>query len=344
MQVCRVSLLFLVSANLLAQSLSSPANEPKSSAEWFIRAGERMTLRSPGSTPFHLHVLFQAKPGLEMLGPNEKSSIITGEGTYDEVWLEPHKWRREVTLADYHAIEIEGNGTRKMRASSDYEPSRVVMLLDSLFTPIPRALTSKELRDGSGWKIDHASTGTLSLIRLSKSMGSQRADYSDSYYFLPSTGVLAMSNLKGLVTVWSDDFTFDGKVVPKELTIRSADRELLTARITIEAAGGVDEGAFDSEGPAADPGMTLRPLHYNEIRMPDLSGSYSWMSNQLGPAPVFSMIGTLDRHGRFQELEILLAPNPKDASIIMNQFRNLHTKPGTIDGSPCQVQRWWYLL
>lgn len=64
-------------------------------------------MRSPGSKPFHLRVRFHAFAGEELLTPGEKTQFITGDGTYDETWLEPHHWRREVTLADYHAVEAE---------------------------------------------------------------------------------------------------------------------------------------------------------------------------------------------------------------------------------------------
>jgi hypothetical protein len=338
---CAWPLLFFP-AVLLAQPTASSLNEPKDATGWFVQASERMTLRMPGATPFHLHADFQANPGRELLGPSQKSSIITGHGTYDEVWIEPHEWRREVTLGEYHAIEIEANGTRKMQASSDYEPSRVVMLLDALITPIPRYFTSKDFHGGSGWKIDHvAAAGGLSLVRLSKSMGSQRADYTDSFYFLPNSGALAMSNRQGFVSIWSSHATFDGKVVPREFTIKAGDMDLLNARISIQPAGDVDDARFAMDGPAAEPGMTLRPLRASDVRMPESSGSFSYISNELGPAPVFSMIGTLDRHGRFREMEILLAPNPKDVAIIMNHFREERHKPATIDGTLCQIQMFW---
>jgi hypothetical protein len=334
--------LALVPGILFAQSTTRSASEPKDATGWFVRASESMTLRMPGAAPFHLHADFQAFPGREFLAPNETASIITGKGTYDEVWIDPHKWRREVTLGDYHAIEIEAYGSRKMQASSDYEPGRVVMLLDALITPIPRFFTSKDFRGGSGWKIDHVSTNNLSLVRVSKNMGSQRADFTDSFCFLPSSGVLAMSNYQGLVSIWSNDFSFDGKVLPREFTVKAGDTDLLTAHISIEAAGEVDSTKFALEGSAAEPGMTVRPLHPTDVRMPDLSGSFSYISGQFGRAPVFSMLGTLDRHGRFRELEILLAPNPKDVAIIMNHFRNdEHPRPATIDGTACQVRMFW---
>lgn len=308
--------------------------------EWFQRASDQMTLRVPGSAPFHMKVTFHAFPGQEMLGAKQKSDFVSGDGVYEETWLDLHRWRREVTLGDYHAIEVDGNGLRKMQASSDYEPSRVLKLFEMLQNPIARNLTSKEFRGGTGWKIDHVSAGDLALVRLSKSRGSQRVDYTYSFYFTPH-GLLAMANEAGLLTSWADYVAFDGKVFPRSLAVKAGDRDLLTANISIEPAGQPDPAIFDLPGGAAEPGMTLRLLHGNEIRLPDHSGTYSWISSSMGPTAVYSLEGVLDRHGRFQELEVILAPNPKDVEIFMNMVRNDHFQPAKIDGSACEFVMQW---
>jgi hypothetical protein len=315
--------------------------EPKAAMEWFQRASDRMNLRSPGAAPFHMKVMFHAFPGWQFMRPSEKPDIITGDGTYEETWLSPREWRREVSLADYHAVEADSGGIRKMQASSDYEPSRVLMLLDALTTPISRSLTSKEFHRSSSWKIDPVTVGSLSLVRLSKGGGAERGEFTVSFFFLPSSGVLAMSNRLGLVSIWSSDATFNGKVFATELTVKSLNNNanLLTAHISVEPAADVDPARFALEGPAAEPGTTLRPLEWStDVRVPDLLGSLSWTSNESGPGPVFSINGVLDRHGRFRELEVILALNPKDVPIIMDHIRDRRGKPAMIDGTVCQVQ------
>lgn len=44
-----------------------PTTESKKPMEWFLRANDRMSLRMPGSAPFHMKVTFHAFPGEEML-------------------------------------------------------------------------------------------------------------------------------------------------------------------------------------------------------------------------------------------------------------------------------------
>ena len=111
---------FLLSAGAQTPAPTQTAvPEPKTSAEWFQRASDIMNLRLPGSAPFHMRITFHASPGMELLSFKEKPEIVTGDGVYEETWLALHQWRREVTLAGYHAIEEESGGGRKMQASSD---------------------------------------------------------------------------------------------------------------------------------------------------------------------------------------------------------------------------------
>ncbi len=321
--------------------------QPKNPTEWFKRAYDAMDLRLPGAKPFHLKVTYHASPGLEFRGIGEKNEILSGDGTYEESWISVDQWRREVTLAGYHAIEVKSEaGGRKMQTSSEYEPSRILMLLDALYYPIQRNLVSKEFRDrgGSGWKLDHVMFGGKSLVRISKSIGDETADYTDAFVFQPH-GLLNMRNFDGLSTIWTDYVPFAGNLVPRNLTIMAGDRELLKAAVTIEPLAHSDPDDFNLHVDQAEPGNTLRPLQFFEVRLPDLSDSFSWSS--FGTArgkPVFSLRGVLDRRGRYRELEVIYAPSTEQAEVIMTHFRTLHHKPATIDGVPCEFVMAWAFM
>jgi len=331
---CIASLLFTcMSVSAAAQAADE---EPKNAKDWFQHASDRMNLRMPGTAPFHMKVTFHAFPGVELLGAKEKSDFVSGDGVYEETWLAPHQWRREVTLAGYHAVEEDSAGVRKMQASSDYEPSRILMLLDALYEPVPRGLVTKDF-PRSGWKIDHIANAKLALVRVSRSVGDQRADFSMAYYFSPN-GILEIENSAGLTKTWANDFLFSGIVIPGHISIKAGDRDLLAADVSVEAAPQADLAAFDIPGVAAEPGMTLRPLKGYEVRMPDLSDTFGWVSQGAGPASVFDFWEVLDRHGKYRELEVILAPNDHDAAILMTQARSTKHHPPEIDGSPCQVQ------
>lgn len=345
----------LLSSFLLASSAQNSNEEPKTPNDWFKRAYDAMDLRIPGSAPFHMKVSFHAFPGLEFRGAGQKDEIITGDGSYEETWMSVSQWRREIWLNEYHAVEVMSPASgRKMKADSEYQPSRILMLLSALYYPIPRNLVSSEIRNrgGSGWKLDHIDFNGQSLGRISKSTGSESAEYTDSFVF-QQHGLLNLRNDKGMTTVWSNFAPFAGKFVPNELNILAGDRKLLTATITIEAPGPTTTPTeitpgnttldqFDLPVGPADPAATLRPLQFYEVRLPDISDS--WF---VGPVngglkkPAMMVHGVLDKHGRNREVEVIYGPSTAQAGKILDHFRSKHYKPATIDGSPCEYAHQW---
>ena len=137
-----------------AQAIRPQTFDSKSPTDWFRRADDLTNIRLPGSVPFHMKVTFHAFPGIDFTKPG-KSTIVTGDGIYEETWVSPEKWRREVTLGTYHAVEVRADGVRKFQATSDYEPSRVLMLLRALLYPMPRFLLEPEIQEEHiHWKPD----------------------------------------------------------------------------------------------------------------------------------------------------------------------------------------------
>lgn len=326
-----VSIVILIAA--AAQPLDK---EPKNATEWFQRADDQMNLRMPGSTPFHMKVKFHALPGI-VLDKEESSQIISGDGTYEETWVAPKRWRREVTLGSYHAIEVQSETARKMQASSDYEPSRILMLLDALLYPIPRDLFSPSLMKGHPrWKIENGAVGGLSYVKISRTSGPH--DDVHAYLFLPNGG-LVQSIEVGIVTSWQDQIIFGGKLVPRRFGIQGGTRDLLTADVTIGPAGTVDAGAFELPGEPAEPGMTLRPVHEYEYSLSIPMTTYSYSGDrERGFRGIVRQI--LDRHGVTKEVEVLYSPNPDAAALILPLIRGDRFHPAKIDNSLCEVALW----
>lgn len=342
--------LFVSAASCLCATAASnkhtdgPVFDGRTAAGWLARASEQMNIRMPGSPPFHMRVVFHASPGWEVLGRKEKPQIITGDGVYDELWLAPHEWRREVTLASYHAIEVESETGRKMQASSDYEPGRVLMLLTALYEPVPRWLLPGESTAYSieRWSMGPVSMAGIPLVTLESSFSlSERSPFTlhKDFYFLPN-GPLVMEKISGMLTSWLDESAFGGKVVPGKITIKapglkpgSPDRTLLTADVTINAAGQVDRGAFDLPGPAANPGMTLRPLLDRVDELPRMLTQ----STPLNHNERVQMMAVLDRQGVLREVEIIKVDNAEDLYRIVLEEKRARYAPAIIDGSPCEV-------
>ncbi|MGP0021003.1 MAG: hypothetical protein ACLPHP_20710 [Candidatus Sulfotelmatobacter sp.] len=309
-------------------------NDPKNATEWFQRADDQMNLRMPGSTPFHMKVTFHALPGL-VLDKEKSSRIISGDGTYEETWVAPRRWRREVTLDSYHAIEVMNESARKMQASSDYEPSRVLMLLEALLYPVPRDLSSPFLSEAHPkWKIESGAAHNISYVKISHTSGLH--DIAHAYLFLPR-GFLVQSVEVGLVTSWQEQTIFGGKVVPGHFDIQGGTRNLLNADVMIEPAGTVDPAAFELPGEPAEPGMTLRPMHGYDSGISIPNTSYSIAGSE-GFRGIIRQI--LDRHGVTREVEVLDSPSPDAAEALLRLIRGDRFHPATTDKSPCEIAIW----
>ena len=316
---------------------------PKLPIEWFQRASEQLDLRTPGAKPFHMRVAFHAYPGMELLDIKKRPEIVAGDGIYEETWMDTRTWRREVTLDNYHAVEVDGDGARKMQASSDYEPSRVLMLLNSILNPIPRDLSSREyMEDGvSGWKIEYLKNQTTSLVRIGKADHNPHVSISEDFYFLPQ-GLLVFHNQRGLITKWENDIAFAGKIVAKHLIISAGEQPLVSADVMIEAASQVDPKLFDLPTDSADSNWTLRPLHPYEVRMS--GGTFTRSMSTVGPPQSTSgyvLWFVLDRQGWRREIEVIDTVNPTQAKYTMDQMRKERSSPATIDHKPCEISMNW---
>ncbi len=312
--------------------------EPTNATEWFARAEEQMNLRLPGSSPFHMKVVFHAFPGIELV---KNPKIVTGDGVYEETWISPQQWRQEVTLGSYHAVEVQSGRVRKMQATSDYEPSRVLMLLQALLAPVPQNLVTPEFnRVPLGWRIEPQSVGSLQFVRISRTWVA-RHTFTFAYVFLRS-GLLVQDNEAGLITSWQKHVVFAGKVVPMHFAVQAMGRDLLTADVTIDAALSSDAARFDLPGAQAKPGESLRPFQRFEVReLEDLDPTFSFASNGNWPSPnVLRQV--VDRHGAVQEVEVIAAQNVEVLVPLMDGFRHDRWHPGTVDESPCEGVWYWY--
>jgi len=328
--------LFLFSVLAVAATAEEPRGVLRDPVAWLQRASDQMNLRMPGSAPFHMKVSFQALPGIEL---NKKPQILSGQGSYEEIWVSPKQWRREVSLGSYHAVEVAYNGQRKFQASSDFEPGRVLMLLEALLNPVPRNYLSPELNDiPLAWKIEDHAADKTPYVRIGRSIMGMQHSFVSSYTFLPS-GLLVLSNEAGLVTGRQDDIVFAGKVVARRITVQAGGQEVLAADVVVEAADKIDPETFDIPGAPASPGRTMRPLHFYETSKLSLSVDFSI----LGSSPTASAIRqVIDRHGVPRETELLTGESKDGSAALMDGLRRASGHPAKIDNDPCETVIYGY--
>lgn len=365
-----VPLIFAIAASgTFAQRNLDPPHQgdgapPRTAADWFRRADDLTNIRMPGARPFHMRVTFHAYSGIDF-APRGKSEIMTGNGTYEEWWLTPRKWRREVSFGSYHAVEVF-DGVRKFQASFDYEPSRVLMLLRGLVYSIPRYLVEPQLEEqGSSvivnrllqWKVKHLTAGHLPYVELEyrakEAIGSTAALDAMTWDLLPNGMPVRLVDRFGISTAWQDQIEYGGRAVPRHFDVKALGRDLVTADVTIASTDSPDPSLFQLSGDAAAPGMTLRPFDQWEVPIwPAISMASPRLPNDaVFPAETeIVTAAVVDRHGNPREAEMTglwqptgwLSGEEKDsisitAQIFVRSWYQDRFRPGMIDGSPCEV-------
>jgi hypothetical protein len=137
-------------------------------------------------------------------------------------------------------VEVRAGGSRKFEESSDYEPSRVMMLMSALLTPIPRTILEPELDESRiHWKVEHLMAGSVPWVRVGVNQsGWHGAPMVRSYDFLPD-GILVRREEEdtGLLTSWEDSQPFGARLVPRHIAVRGAGlgRDMLSAEVSIQA-------------------------------------------------------------------------------------------------------------
>ncbi len=124
-------------------------------------------------------------------------------------------------------------------------------------------------------------------------------------------------------------------------------RNLLTAEVTIEPEPQTDPAQFDLPTGFAEPGQTMRPIQYFEIKQPrELSPTPDWSAAGIS---AITALGVIDRTGVYRELEVLLTTTQdfrdkngdlsdqgREDKVLMDGFRASRWAPAEIDGSPCE--------
>lgn len=323
--------------------------------EWFTRAADRLDIRHTGSAAFHLHVTFHAYQGIDFSPPGQ-STMVTGNGTCEEWWVSPDKWRRDVTLGSYHAVEVMEGGVRKFQASADYEPSRVLMLMRALQEPIAaNILRPDPKRKRVRWKQERMPDDLLHRTRISDA--ADKDGWGPAFQFLPDgTLVRLEEGSSGLVTTWRNQTEFAGRQVPQHIAIggEGLGREMLSADVRIEPLGKVDEAQFQLARAPADAGATLRPVDRSETKDLKITHYESPIAGttyfELPVGVRIVATGVVDREGIIHEAEISgvqdtgqplnrdqQAGMQGEAKLWVQTIQKNRYHPAEIEGHPCEV-------
>jgi TonB family protein len=214
MKAVRIAALILLSAIPLCASWAQGSNNGQPQAELLglmVHASDLQDVWSKGSQPFHLHLQVHA----------EHITARPVDGTYDEVWLAPDRWRREIAFPDFHQVEIGDKDSKWVSRNVDFRPSGARAISTALETLVRTSLRPDE---------------TVSGLRTSKKNGVQVrcADVKNSSagrtLCFNSSGTLASDGDWSELFEYSDYMQFESKVFPRHIQAYQKGNRVLDIR------------------------------------------------------------------------------------------------------------------
>jgi len=109
-------------------------------------------LRLDGAPAFHMKASFHSEDG-------------SAKGTYEETWISPKKWRREVTMNDTTVVEVRTETAFYRTFPGKYAPRVADDVMDAISFSLPGD-DGSDLHDAD-WSVTDTKLANLPVLRLS---------------------------------------------------------------------------------------------------------------------------------------------------------------------------------
>ena len=159
--------------------------------------------RTAGSPPFHLHADFQ-------IVPNQS-------GTYDERWLSPTKWRREIQVGSVTLLATQkGNEAYHKNMGTDATPKEVDYLIDLMYGHFPRLDSFQE----GDWGQSAVQLGGMDMVRVARGqVDAENRPITGQAYWFDASGFLRADFIQPRVTVYSNFAAWNQKQIPRRAEV-----------------------------------------------------------------------------------------------------------------------------
>ena len=113
---------------------ASEADKQRQAAELLTQANSQQAIRAEGSKPFHLHMRVHA----------ERIVANATDGTYDEVWLSPVKWRHEIVFPGFRQVVSGDENSDWLSRNLDFRPRVEYLITEAIERFVHPKLSPKE--------------------------------------------------------------------------------------------------------------------------------------------------------------------------------------------------------
>jgi hypothetical protein len=300
-------------AELLGAAAAGPDVRPI-----FNRMRTSSSLRLDGAPGFHMKASFQSEDS-------------AAKGTYEETWMSPKKWRRDVTLNDTAVVEVQTEDAFLRIFPGKYAPRLADDVIDSLSFSLPGD-NGSDFHD-SDWKAVNANLSNLPTLRLSNGYINPQGkpDALTLMYFVDEkTGFIRGRYHYSTLTVFNDLRPFGEKTVARKLTILGSDMNKMEIIIdTLEPAANVSESIFHISG-----AKQLFTLDDQDRRFTQPRAIYTVKPSIPGWHGKVTCDVNIDEHGHVREVDVKGTTDESVIKPIRAALMNWEYEPATMNGRP----------
>ncbi|MGD0790927.1 MAG: energy transducer TonB [Terriglobales bacterium] len=284
----------------------------------FDRMRAANDVRLDGAPGFHVKASFHSEDG-------------AAKGTYEETWVSPKKWRREVRLNETSVVEVQTEDAFYRTFPGKYAPRLADDVIESLSFRLPGD-NGSDFHDAD-WSTVNTKLANLPVLRLSNGYINPqgKADALTLVYFLEEkTAFIRGRYHYSILTVFNDLQPFGEKTVARKLTTLGGDVNKMEITIdTLEPAANVSESLFSMAG--------VKPLYTSaeeDERFTQPHAVYTVRPSVPGWHGKVTCGVKIDEHGHVRDVDLKGTTDESVIKPIRAALMNWEYEPATINGHP----------
>lgn len=284
----------------------------------FDRMRAAGNLRLDGRPGFHMKASFHAEDG-------------SANGTYEETWVSPTKWRREVKLNSSTIVEVRTPDEFYRVFPDKYAPRLADDVIESLSFALPGDNGSDY--HPPDWSVINSSLGNLPLLRLSRGYINPQGkpDAETVLYFIDEkTAFIRGRSHYSNMTLFNDLQPFGDKTVARKLTMWGSDVKKLEITVdTLEPITDASEALFHLPGVkplftvAEEDRRFTQPRAIYKVR-PSIPGWHGKVTCTL----------LIDEHGHVRDVDVRGTTDESVIQPIRKAPMTWEFEPATMNGKP----------
>lgn len=284
----------------------------------FDRMRKTSDLRLDGAPTFHLKASFYSEDG-------------SAKGTYEESWISPKKWRREVHLNDTTVVEVRTDAAFYRTYPGKYAPRLADDVIDTISFALPGD-NGSDLHDAD-WSVTDTKLSNVPVLRLSSGYISQqgRPDPLAILYFVDEkTALLRAHYHYSAITIFNDLQPYGDKTVARKLTIIGSSAGKVEIAIdTLEPAKNASDELFALPG--------VKPVYTSDVedqRFTQPVAVFTIPPSIPGWHGQVTCAVKIDEHGHVRDVDVKGIADEAVIRPIRAALMSWEYQPATINGHP----------